>query len=139
MKRFKRITACLLATTMAISMMCMSASAATGSLNKRNYSSRYIGGGAPGSASYTDTCELYATNAGYYGYCSTLDLSGTTGKVAIKCSNYSSGSLEITQPGKGGQLSISGTLSSNAKFPCSCYGNNSVYSTGYVKTGTTPA
>lgn len=139
MKRFKRITAGLLATTMAISMMCMSANAATGSLNKRNYSSRYIGGGAPGSASYTDTCELYATNAGYYGYCSTLDLSGATGKVTIKCSNYSSGSLEITQPGKGGQLSISGTLSSNAKFPCSCYGNNSVYSTGYVKTGTTPA
>ncbi|MDE5648646.1 MAG: hypothetical protein K2I33_01905 [Oscillospiraceae bacterium] len=139
MKRLKRITAGLLATTMAIGMMCMSASAATGSLDMQSYSSRYIGGGAPGSSSYTDTCELYATNAGYYGYCSTLDISGTSGKVTIKCSNYSSGSLEITQSGKGGQLSISGTLNSNAKFPCSCYGNNSVYSTGYVKTGTTPA
>lgn len=132
---FKKISASVMAVaSLAVGMVGVSANAATGTQNYQNYSSRYIGGGAPGSASYTDVCQLYATSAGYYGYCSTLDLTSTSGKVTIYCSNYSSNSLEITQPKKGGNLTISGTLSGNALFPCSCYGNHTVYSTGYVKT-----
>ncbi len=134
-KTFKKLAASVMAvTSLAVGMIGISANAATGTQNLQNYDSRYIGGGAPGSASKTDVCELYATNAGYYGYCSTLNITGTSGKVTIYCSNYSSNSLEITQPKKGGDLTISGTLGDNALFPCSCYGNHTVYSTGYVKT-----
>lgn len=134
-KTFKKITAALMAvTSLAVGMVGMSANAATGTRNLQYYSSRYIGGGAPGSASYTDVCKLYATNAEYYGYCSTLDLTGTYGTVTIECINYDSKPLIISQPKKGDKLKISGNLNQGyAQFSCSCYGNHTVYSKGYVK------
>lgn len=144
-KTLRKITASFMAvTTLAVSMVGMSANAADppDGLNIRQYSSRYIGGGAPGSASYTDERYLTAYGSGYYGYCRTLDLTGTTGKVSIYASrNYTSDTLEITQPRIGGTLYISGYIqpNKNAYFKFSCYGNNTVYSTGYLKTGTTPA
>ena len=117
----------LLATaTMAIGMGGMSANAASDS-----YSSRYIYG-APGSESITDVAVVTASSATYTARCSTLKISGTTGKLTVTCSNYTmSKSVVFTQPTYT-TFKITGTLGNNAKFPCSCYGNGNVYSTGTI-------
>lgn len=128
-KTFKKLTAAVTAvTTLAVGMTGMVASAASDS-----FSSRYIYG-APGSESYTDVAVVTASSGTYTAYCKTLDISGTSGKLTVSCSNYTmSKSVEFTQKDKKDYFKISGNLNSgSAKFPCSCYGNGNVYSTGTI-------
>ncbi|MBQ9885333.1 MAG: hypothetical protein IJM37_00525 [Lachnospiraceae bacterium] len=108
--------------------------AATGNNYSRNYASRYITI-SPGTNSYTDVCELYATNATYKASCSSLTISGTTGTVTVSCSNYTMNqTVQFTQANKSKTYNIYlNSSNQNALFPCSCFGNGNVYATGNVK------
>lgn len=130
-KTFKKIAASIMAiSTLAVSMVGMSANAAD-----RNYSfsSRYIAG-APGSASFTDVAVVTASNEEYTAHCATLDIQNTTGTLTVTCTNYDmSKTVKFTQPDKYSTFTIDGSLSNgDARFPCSCYGNGTVYATGEI-------
>lgn len=132
----KIFTTVVMAVIFVVNMPCINAEAATGDSKSQTYNSRYIAV-SPGTNSYTDVCNLYATSAGYTATCSSLSISSTKGSVKITCSTEKitmNKTIEFTQANKSDDFSLKGDLVNFVSFPCACSGNGDVFASGTIKT-----